>query len=74
MKTLVSYILESFNDSILKEYFVYVNKLDDETKRLLTGPILKTSTTIDLHNVKAEEQSLERITMLHQLRNILMTF
>ena len=56
MKTLVSYILESFNDSVLKEYFAYANKLDGETKRLLTGPILKTSTGIDLHNVKAEEQ------------------
>lgn len=56
MKTLVSYIRESFNDSILKEYFAYANKLDGETKRLLTAPIYKSSTAIDLHNVEAEEQ------------------
>lgn len=59
MKTLVSYIRESFQDPILKEYFAYANKFDDETKRVLTGPILRASTNIDLHNVKAVEQSFD---------------
>lgn len=59
MKTLVSYIRESFQDSILKEYFAYANKLDSENKRLLTAPVLRASTTIDLHNVKAVEQSFD---------------
>ena len=59
MKTLVSYIRESFNDSILKEYFAYANKLDSENKRLLTAPVLRASATIDLHNVKAVKQSFD---------------
>ena len=59
MKTLVSYIRESFNDSILKEYFAYANKLDGENKRLLTAPVLRASATIDLHNVKAVKQSFD---------------
>lgn len=60
MKTLVTYIRESFTDSVLKEYFAYANKLGGETKRLLTSPILKTSANIDLHNVKSEEQSFDK--------------
>ena len=59
MKTLVSYIRESFQDPILKEYFAYANKLDGETKRELTAPILRASAYIDLHNVKAVEQSFD---------------
>lgn len=59
MKTLVSYIRESFQDPILKEYFAYVNKLDGETKRELTALVLRASTNIDFHNVKAVEQSFD---------------
>ena len=59
MKTLVTYIRESFTDSVLKEYFAYANKLDSENKRLLTAPVLRASATIDLHNVKAVEQSFD---------------
>lgn len=60
MKTLVSYIKESFQDTILKEYFAYANKSDDRTKRLLTSFLLGTSDEIDLHNVKGEKQTFDK--------------
>ena len=53
MKTLKTFILESFNDSILKQYFAFANRLDNESKQLLTAPILRTSKKVDLHNVTA---------------------
>lgn len=74
MKTLVSYIRESFNDSILKEYFAYANKLDGETKRLLTAPIYKSSTGIDLHNVEGKKFKFNEYDNIGSIKSYFDTF